>query len=277
MGLKITVLGCGSSGGVPRIGNHWGACDPANPRNRRRRCSILVERKGEGGETAVLVDTSPDMRAQLLDAGISWLDGVLFTHDHADHTHGIDDLRVVGFNGRRHVDVYMSPDTETVLRQRFGYCFETQEGSPYPPILDLHRIDPGRTLMVNGAGGQIAVLPFEQAHGHTRSLGFRFGNIAYSCDISDIPDASLAALDGLDVWIVDALRRTPHPSHFALADTLQWIERVRPKRAYLTNMHVDMDYETLVSDLPAGTEPAYDGLVVETQAALPDALASGLE
>jgi phosphoribosyl 1,2-cyclic phosphate phosphodiesterase len=276
MSLKITVLGCGSSGGVPRIGNHWGLCDPENPRNRRRRCSILVERKGADGQTSVLVDTSPDMRDQLLDSGVSWLDGVLFTHDHADHTHGIDDLRVVAFNGRRHVEAYASRETEVILRQRFGYCFETQEGSPYPPILDLHRLESGRILMVNGAGGAITVLPFNQAHGHTHTLGFRFGNIAYSCDVSAIPDASLAALEGLDVWILDALRRTPHPSHFALGDALKWIERVRPKRAYLTNMHVDLDYDTLIGELPEGTEPAYDGLVIETRADLPDALSSGL-
>lgn len=276
MSLRITVLGCGSSGGVPRIGHQWGQCDPDNPRNRRLRCSALVERRGGEGATAVLVDTSPDMRAQLLDAGISWLDGVLFTHDHADHTHGIDDLRVIAFNGRRHVDVYASPDTEAILRQRFGYCFETQEGSPYPPVLDSRRIEPGRPVMVNGQGGRIVALPFEQAHGHTSTLGFRFGNVAYSVDVSGIPDASLAALEGLDVWIVDALRRTPHPSHFALSDALEWIERVKPKRAYLTNMHVDMDYDTLRRELPEGVEPAYDGLTVETRADLPLALASGL-
>ena len=275
MSLKITVLGCGSSGGVPRIGNQWGACDPNQPRNRRTRCSVLVKREGANGQTGVLVDTSPDMRAQLLDAGVCWLDGVLFTHDHADHSHGIDDLRVVAFNGRRRVDVHMSPDTEKVLRQRFGYCFETQQGNPYPPILDPHTIYPGRPVMVDGEGGAIMALPFDQAHGHTRTLGFRFGNVAYSCDVSDIPDASLTALEGLEVWIVDALRRTPHPSHFALDDTLRWIERVKPKRAFLTNMHIDLDYDTLLRELPEGVEPAYDGLVVETQAALPDKSAAG--
>jgi phosphoribosyl 1,2-cyclic phosphate phosphodiesterase len=276
MSLKITVLGCGSSGGVPRIGNRWGACDPNNPRNRRLRCSLLVERMNTEGATRVLIDTSPDLRAQLLNAGVSWLDGVLFTHDHADHSHGIDDLRVVAFNGRRHVDVHMSRDTAGILRQRFGYCFETVEGSPYPPILNLRHMQAGRPVTVNGEGGTIAALPFDQAHGHTRTLGFRFGDVAYSCDVSDIPDASLAALEGLDVWIVDALRRTPHPSHFALADTLRWIEWVKPKRAFLTNMHIDMDYDTLIRELPDGVEPAYDGLVVETRAALPEGLAAGL-
>jgi phosphoribosyl 1,2-cyclic phosphate phosphodiesterase len=170
----------------------------------------------------------------------------------------------------------MSRDTADVLTKRFGYCFETVEGSPYPPILNLRDMEAGRPVMVNGEGGTIAALPFDQAHGHTRTLGFRFGNVAYSCDVSEIPDASLAALQGLDVWIVDALRRTPHPSHFALADALRWIERVKPKRAFLTNMHIDMDYDTLAREVPDGVEPAYDGLEVETDAALPGKLAAGL-
>lgn len=271
--LKITILGCGSSGGVPRIGNHWGRCDPADPRNRRRRCSVLVRRAGASSETAVLVDTSPDMRAQLLDAGISWLDGVLYTHDHADHTHGIDDLRAVVFNGRRRVDTYMSRATADIVMSRFAYCFDAPEDSPYPPILRQHTIFAGTPVVVNGAGGPIAALPFDQEHGHIRSLGFRFGNVAYSCDVSGLPEESLEALEDLDVWIVDALRRAPHPSHFSLEDALAWIERVRPRRAILTNLHVDFDYEALRRELPDGVEPAYDGLTVETVADLPAGLA----
>lgn len=274
MTLKITILGCGSSGGVPRIGNVWGACDPSNPCNRRRRCSILVERGSAGGATSVLVDTSPDMREQLLATGTVWLDGVLFTHEHADHTHGIDDLRMVAINGRRHVAVHMSRATAEIVMSRFSYCFETPEGSPYPPVLRQHTLYPGKIVTIDGQGGTISALPFDQQHGHIRSLGFRFGNVAYSCDLNDLSDASLPALENLDVWIVDALKRTPHPSHFSLDETLKWIERVRPKRAILTNMHIDLDYDTLRRELPDSVEPAYDGLVVETVADLPAGLAA---
>lgn len=271
MTLTITMLGCGSSGGVPRIGDVWGRCDPANPRNRRRRCSILVERRGAAGRTCVLVDTSPDLRMQMLDAGVAWLDGVLYTHDHADHTHGIDDLRMIAFNGRRRVDTYMSRATAEILMTRFAYCFKAPEDSPYPPILRQHTIYPGVPVCIEGAGGAVTALPFDQIHGHIRSLGFRFGNIAYSCDVSDIPESSEETLQNLDVWIVDALRREPHPSHFALDDALRWIARVRPKRAILTNLHIDMDYDTLRRELPAGVEPGHDGLMLETIAAMPQA------
>ena len=269
MSLKLTILGCGSSGGVPRIGNHWGSCDPANLRNRRRRCSLLVERKSVNGRTAVLVDTSPDMRSQLIDAEIDWLDGVLYTHDHADHTHGIDDLRVVAINGRRHVDTYMTVATANVIMSRFSYCYDQPEGSPYPPVLKQHTITPHRAVTVNGPGGAIAAYPFDQRHGHINALGFRFGNIAYSCDLHDLPEDSVPALQDLDIWIVDALRYTPHPSHFNVEDALRWIDRIKPKRAILTNMHVDLDYDTLKQELPAHVEPAYDGMTVETIAELP--------
>jgi phosphoribosyl 1,2-cyclic phosphate phosphodiesterase len=266
MSLKLTILGCGTSGGVPRVGNHWGACDPANPRNRRRRCSLLVERKGAGGETAVLVDTSPDLRQQLLDAGAGWIDGVLYTHDHADHTHGIDDLRQVAFNGRRRVDVYYDEPTGRTLNARFGYCFTAPPGSDYPPILRAHDIAAGAPIKIGGAGGAIEALPFRQVHGTSESLGFRFGGIAYSPDVSDFPDESLAALENLDVWIIDALRPDPHPSHLSVAQALDWIARLKPKRAVLTHMHVDLDYATLARDLPDGVEPAYDGMVLTTEA-----------
>jgi phosphoribosyl 1,2-cyclic phosphate phosphodiesterase len=266
MSLKLTILGCGTSGGVPRVGNHWGACDPANPRNRRRRCSLLVERKGAGGETAVLVDTSPDLRQQLLDAGAGWIDGVLYTHDHADHTHGIDDLRQVAFNGRRRVDVYYDAPTGRTLNARFGYCFSAPPGSDYPPILRAHDIAAGAPIKIGGAGGTIEALPFRQIHGASESLGFRFGGIAYSPDVSDFPEDSLAALQGLDVWIIDALRPERHPSHLSVAQALDWIARLKPKRAVLTHMHVDLDYATLARDLPDGVEPAYDGMVLTTGA-----------
>jgi len=263
MSLKVTILGCGSSGGVPRIGGDWGACDPANPRNRRRRCSLLVERFNGNAATRVLVDTSPDLREQLLDAHVGHLDGVLYTHEHADHIHGIDDLRVIAINGRRRVAIYGTPHTLEVLRQRFGYCFETPPGSGYPPILDPHVIAPLERVRIEGEGGAIEALGYEQDHGDVVSLGFRFGPLAYSSDLIGLPGESIAALAGLEVWIVDALRRRPHPTHWSLEQSLEWIARIAPKRAVLTNMHVDLDYETLRRELPDNIEPAYDGMVIE--------------
>jgi phosphoribosyl 1,2-cyclic phosphate phosphodiesterase len=265
MSLKVTVLGCGTSGGVPRIGGKWGACDPADPRNTRRRSSILVEREGGEGRTTVLVDTSPDLRQQLLDAAVSWLDGVLYTHDHADHTHGIDDLRQVAYNGQRRVDVYYDAETGRLLQKRFDYCFAQPEGSEYPPVLRGHEIGPGVPVRIEGAGGAIEALPFRQLHGPSETLGFRFGGLAYSPDVSDFPEESLQHLEGLDVWMIDALRPVPHPSHLTVEQALAWIARVKPCRAVLTHMHIDLDYATLARALPEGVEPAYDGMVLEAE------------
>jgi len=260
MSLTFTILGCGSSMGVPRVALGWGACDPNNPKNRRRRCALLVERAGPGGVTRVLVDCTPDLREQLLDAEVDWLDGVLFTHEHADHTHGVDDLRPLFVHKRRRVDVYLDDPTSQAMRARFGYCFTTPPGSEYPPILTEHRLSPGQPVTLEGQGGPIDVLPVLQEHGDITSLGFRFGNIAYSADIKGLPAESIAAMAGLDVWIVDALRKSPHPSHFNLDEALQWIARIKPKRAILTNLHTDMDYAELRTQLPPGVEPAYDGM-----------------
>ncbi len=261
MTLTFTILGCGSSMGVPRAALGWGACDPNNPKNRRRRCSLLVERSnGDTGGTSVLVDTSPDLREQLLAADMHSLDGVLFTHAHADHTHGIDDLRPLSIQARRRVDVYLDDATGRALEKKFSYCFETPPESEYPAILLSHRIAPGEPVTITGAGGPITVLPVLQEHGDIHSLGFRFGGLGYSCDINGLPEASVAAFAGLEVWIVDALRYAPHPSHFSLDDALAWIERVKPKRAILTNLHSDLDYEALRAKLPAHIEPAYDGM-----------------
>jgi phosphoribosyl 1,2-cyclic phosphate phosphodiesterase len=261
MTLKFTILGCGSSGGVPRPALGWGDCDPDNPKNRRRRTSLLVENREGNGVTRVLVDTSPDLREQLLDAEVDWLDAVLYTHEHADHTHGIDDLRAFFLKRHKRVDVYLDAPTSASLRAKFGYCFASQPGSDYPPIVTEHRLTAGTAVAVRGEGGTIAALPFGQEHGDIPSLGFRFGSLAYSCDLSGIPAASLPALSGLDVWIVDALRYRPHPSHFSLDDALGWIERMKPRRAILTNLHADLDYEVLRGRLPAHVVPAFDGMV----------------
>ncbi len=263
MTLRFTILGCGSSPGVPRIDGHWGACDPANPKNRRRRCALLVERFAGEKRTAVLVDTGPDLREQILETGIDWLDGVLYTHDHADHTHGIDDLRILAYRGRRRIDVYFDGVTADILQRRFDYCFATPKGSSYPPIVKAHIIHPGETVTVDGPGGPISAMPFLQRHGDIDSLGFRFGDLAYSSDVHDLPEPTLPMLEGLDVWIIDALRYTTHPSHFSVEEALGWIDRVRPKRAILTHMHMDLDYETLRRELPEGVEPAYDGMQMD--------------
>jgi phosphoribosyl 1,2-cyclic phosphate phosphodiesterase len=262
MSLRFTILGCGSSAGVPRIGGDWGRCDPNNPKNRRRRCSLLVESGEDGRRTRVLNDTSPDMREQMLSAAVPHVDAVLLTHEHADHTHGIDDLRAFFLTSRQKVPVWADEMTGQMLMARFPYCFYTAPGSDYPPIAALNRLAPGMPMTVSGAGGGITALPIRLHHGTIEALGFRIGNVAYTPDVNGIPEASEKALSDLDLWIVDALKRTPHPSHFCLADTLRWIERLKPRRAILTNMHVDMDYETLTRELPAGIEPAYDGMVL---------------
>lgn len=262
MSYRFTILGCGSSGGVPRVGMNWGACDPENPKNRRLRCSALIEREGSNGQTAVLIDTSPDFRAQILATRLTALDAVLYTHDHADHTHGIDDLRMVAFAMRRRVDVYFDAATGTSLKSRFAYCFDTPAGSPYMPILNGHEIDGHAPVEVQGEGGIIAALPVPQWHGSIQSLGYRIGNLAYSPDISSLPDASIPLLEGLDVWIVDALRYTPHESHFSVKQALEWADRLKPKRTILTHMTSELDYARLAGELPSGVEPAYDGMVV---------------
>jgi len=251
--MKITLLGSGSSGGVPRIGNEWGACDPTEPKNRRRRCSILVENDG----TRVLIDTSPDIREQLLDAEVDHVDGVVWSHDHADQTHGLDELRVLAIRNRQRVPVWADAPTLASLKKKFSYCFEQPEGSWYPAILDAQMMDGPFAI------GNIDIQPFEQDHGSMISQGFRFGPIGYSNDVVNLSDAAFETLAGVKIWIVDALRYTPHPTHVNVETALEWIERVKPERAVLTNMHVDLDYQTLRRELPAGVEPGYDGMVLE--------------
>lgn len=263
MSFRATILGCGSSGGVPRIGSMWGACDKNNPKNRRRRSGFMVERLGSQRYTTVLVDTSPDLREQLLSVRCSAVDGVVYTHDHADHTHGIDDLRMVAYAMKQRIPVWSDAPTQASLERRFGYCFETQPGSSYPPILKGLKLEPPKPIAVEGPTGKIEITPIPLEHGDIGSLGYRFNGIAYSPDISGVPEASIPLLEGLDVWIVDALRFTAHPSHFSVKDALKWIERLKPKRAILTHMTTDLDYEALKRELPAGVEPAYDGMVIE--------------
>jgi phosphoribosyl 1,2-cyclic phosphate phosphodiesterase len=246
---------------VPRIGGHWGDCDPANPKNARRRCSMLVTREGPGGTTRVLIDTTPDLRSQLLDAGIGTLDAVVYTHAHADHVHGIDDLRMVVFNMRRRLAVWADGDTQNDLLSRFSYAFVQPEGSAYPPILDMHTIEGPFTI--DGAGGPIDFRPFEVSHGSIDALGFRIGGLAYLPDVSDIPEDAWEELRDLDCWVLDALRRTPHPTHAHLARALEWIERAAPRRAVLTNMHIDLDYDTVEAETPSHVTPAFDGMTIE--------------
>lgn len=255
--MKITILGCGPSGGVPLVGNDWGDCDPANLRNRRRRASILVEE----GRRVLLVDTSPDMRMQLLDAGVSRVDAILYTHAHADHVHGIDEIRSLNRLMGGPVPIYASPKALEEIRQRFRYIFAPVNpkyaAAFYKPALDPHAIDGP----FEAAG--IAVAPFEQDHGSVTSLGFRFSRFAYSTDVVRLDDAAFAILAGVETWVVDCYRREPHPTHTHLKQTLDWIGRVRPRRAYLTHMDGVLDYETLRRELPPGVEPAYDGLQIE--------------
>ncbi|MEM7074105.1 MAG: MBL fold metallo-hydrolase [Pseudomonadota bacterium] len=260
---RFTILGCGSSGGVPRLGNLWGDCDPDNPRNYRTRCSMLVERETDAGTTRVLIDTSPDMRSQLLDAGVGVLDAVVYTHAHADHVHGLDDLRMIVFNMRKRLAVWADGDTQNALLSRFGYAFVQPEGSPYPPILDMYTIT--GDVAVEGPGGVITLRPFAVNHGSIDALGFRIGDLAYLPDVAEIPEDAWPVLAKLDCWVLDALRRDPHPTHAHLARSLEWLERAAPRRGVLTNMHNDLDYQTLVDETPDYITPAYDGMVIVYQ------------
>jgi len=258
--MRFTILGCGSSGGVPRLGGKWGACDPDNPRNARRRCSLLIERDGPAGTTRVLIDTAPDLRCQLLDAGVGTLDAVVYTHDHADHVHGIDDLRMIVFNRGKRLPVWADGDTQNTLYSRFGYAFMQPEGSPYPAILEMHTIK--GDIAIEGDGGKVVLRPIRVHHGAIDALGFRVGGLAYMPDVVGIPEESWPLLEGLDCWVLDALRRTPHPTHAHLEKSLGWIARAAPRRAVLTNLHIDLDHDTLDGETPAHVTPAHDGMVI---------------
>jgi len=262
--VEFTILGCGSSGGVPRADGDWGACDPAEPKNLRSRCSLLARRKGEGAEreTTLIVDTSPDLRLQTAQAGAKRLDAILLTHDHADQVHGVDDVRAFFIRQRARIGCHMDVATDASMMRRFGYIFEGEGG--YPAICDRRALPAhGVRWTVGGPSGAIPVVTFDQDHGGVRSVGYRFGGVAYSSDVVNLDESAFEALAGLDVWIVDALRYRPHPTHAHLELALSWIERLKPRRAILTNLHIDLDYETLKAELPAGVEPAYDGLRFE--------------
>jgi phosphoribosyl 1,2-cyclic phosphate phosphodiesterase len=262
MTYEITILGCGSSAGVPRVAQGWGACDPSNPKNRRRRCALHVERRSIAGATEILVDMGPDIREQLLDRRVLRLDAILLTHAHADHIHGIDDVRPYVINHGRLLPVYMDAPTSHDVRAKFGYIFETPPGSQYPPLLHERRLTPGEKIHIDGPGGPVDALPILMRHGDIDALGFRFGGVAYTPDVNDIPADSQEMLRDLDVWIIDALRYRRHPSHLSVAEALDWIDRLKPRRAILTNLHTDLDYAKLAAELPSHVAPAYDGMSI---------------
>lgn len=262
--LRLTLLGCGSSPGAPRITGDWGNCDPSNPKNRRTRTAAMVERVAEDGRTTrVVIDTGPDFRAQMLAAGVTRIDAVAYTHPHADHIHGIDDLRGFWLEQRNLIDIHADVPTLARLKQAFGYCFETPPGGSYPPILRAHLIDPPAAFTVEGEGGPLTLEPLVQVHGDIHSLAFRIGRMAYCPDISDFPATTVERLRGLDVLVLDALQYKTHPSHLSLGEALHWIERLKPGRAVLTHMHTPLDYATVAAETPDSVEPAYDGLVLE--------------
>jgi phosphoribosyl 1,2-cyclic phosphate phosphodiesterase len=264
--LRFTILGCGSSPGVPRINGDWGACDPSNPKNARLRCAAMAERISEnGGVTRVVIDTGPDFRAQMIAARVDRLDAAIYTHAHADHIHGIDDLRGYALVQRRRIDVHADRTTMDRLDEAFGYCFRTPPGSGYPPILEPHLFSHDQPVTIEGEGGPLAFEPLPQIHGDIISVGFRIGRLAYCPDVSAWPDETAERLGGLDVLIIDALQYKPHPTHFSLGEALEWIDRLKPARAVLTHMHTPLDYDTVMRETPDHVEPAYDGMRIELE------------
>jgi phosphoribosyl 1,2-cyclic phosphate phosphodiesterase len=261
---RFTILGCGSSPGVPRITGDWGACDPQNPKNRRTRASFLVEQFGPDGVTTVVIDTGPDFRTQMIAAGVAEIDAVLYTHPHADHIHGIDDIRGFVLQNHRQVPIWADEPTMERIREGFGYCLKTPAGSMYPPIITEHLIEPkDAPVTIDGRGGAVTFRPHLQVHGQIHSLGFRIGDVAYCSDVSDFPEETVPRLLNLDVMIIDALQYRYHSSHLSLSQALEWIDRLKPSRAILTHMHVPLDYDTVQKETPDHVEPAYDGLRFE--------------
>ncbi|MDB4831622.1 MBL fold metallo-hydrolase [Hyphomicrobiales bacterium] len=259
----IKILGCGSSTGVPRIGNDWGICDPKNKKNNRNRCSLLVEKYLEEKVTRVLVDTGPDLRIQLNNANAMMIDAVFYTHEHADHTHGIDDLRVFSIRKKSKINIFASKNTSYYLENKFGYCFETPKESNYPAILSMNIIEKNLKYTIAGEGGDITIEPFELVHGNIKSFGFKINNFAYSPDVSFIPLESHKYIQGLSCWIVDALRWDKHPTHLSVNEALELIKKFKVRNGILTNMHIDLDYSTLSNYLPGNVVPGYDGLTYD--------------
>ena len=262
MNRRVVILGCGSSAGVPRVAQGWGVCDPTEPRNRRRRCSILVEQRSGDRATRALVDTSPDLRAQLLDAEVADVDAVLLTHAHADHIHGIDDIRPLVMERKNRLDLWMDAPTSATVRQSFRYLFESPAGSVYPPLLNERRLEPGKACIVDGAAGALEAMPIRLDHGEIDALALRFGSMAYAPDFVRMPEESRAAFVGLDLWIIDALRYRKHPTHLCVEEALAFIAEMKPRRAVLTNLSSELDYATLKAELPANVEAAYDGMTI---------------
>jgi phosphoribosyl 1,2-cyclic phosphate phosphodiesterase len=259
--LHVTVLGCGGSAGVPHIGGadgtgDWGACDPAEPRNRRTRASIVVERAGK----RLLVDTSPDMRGQLLACGIPSVDAILYTHTHADHITGLDDIRILNRIVDRPLDAFGTAETLRELARRFDYAVRPwQPPGFFRPVLSTREVAPGETCAMAG----MPVRLFAQDHGFVRTLGLRIGGFAYSTDVIRLNAAAFATLEGVHTWLVDCFQRQPHTTHAHLAAVLDWVERVRPARTVLTHMGIDMDWAWMRASLPPGVEPAQDGLLLD--------------
>lgn len=270
--LQMTVLGCGSSGGVPRVGGDWGVCDPTEPKNRRTRCSVLIEQwQGaksvpEAQRTIILVDTSPDLREQLLLTQTKHIDAVLFTHEHADQTHGIDDVRALAYRMRSRIPAYMDDFTKGHVVGKFSYLFEMPEGRVHPPILDLQPLfKDGDTIKIDGPGGVISIDVLGISHGPTPAFGFKFNDqMAYTPDVWSIPPQVIEKLQNIDYWVMDALRYNEHPTHAHADRAMQWIAKTSAKQGILTNLHIDMDYATLSEELPGGHLVGYDGMIFET-------------
>lgn len=264
---KFTILGCGSSPGVPRANGDWGVCDPTNPKNFRYRTSLLIERIAENGcKTTIVVDTGPDFRSQMINAHIQDITAVIYTHAHADHIHGIDDLRTYVINKKRLMEIYADDATFERLNEAFGYCFATPAGSKYPPILHRQKIVPYEQFTISGQGGDISLLPMLQVHGDIHSLAFRIGNMAYCTDVNKFPEKTITYLENLDVLIIGALQYNTHPSHFSVDQAVEWGKKLRAKRVILTHMHVPLDYNEVMKYTPENVEPAYQGLTFELAA-----------
>ncbi|WP_284758343.1 MBL fold metallo-hydrolase [Agrobacterium sp. fls2-241-TYG-188a] len=264
---RFTILGCGSSPGVPRINGDWGDCNPDNPKNQRTRAAFMVEQIApDGGTTTVVIDTGPDLRTQLIAARVTHIDAVLYTHAHADHLHGIDDLRGFFISTRKRIPIYADVATMQRIRDGFPYCLETPPGSNYPPIVEPHLIEDLDTpITITGEGGAISFAPHMQQHGDTHSLGFRIGSVAYCTDVSDFPADSVLKLSGLDVMVIDTLQYRYHPSHLSMEQALEWIGKLRPRRAILTHMHTPLDYDIVMRETPEHVEPGYDQMQFELE------------